>query len=83
MIQQTSLEAFDVVVRPSLNSRQMVVLGAFQACGDLTDYEGSKYCKIPINSFVPRRYELVKLGHLRYKGVKVNEIGRSVMLWGV
>ncbi len=82
MIQQTSLDAWDVVV-PTLSLRKLLVLGVFQAIGDCCDSEGSKHSGITINSFVSRRNELVKEGFLCYKGIKENSLGRSVMLWGL
>ncbi len=83
-MQETSTEAYlDLKTSGGLGEKQQMVFEAFKHFGDSTDLEISKLIKLPINCVTPRRGELVELGLIIQKGLKIQPSGKMAIIWGI
>lgn len=82
MYKETSYMAWDSI-QEQINDKQKVVLWAFKSQGKKTNAEMGEFLSWPINCITPRVGELVKLGHVEAKGVKIGSTGRRAIVWGV
>lgn len=82
MIQQTSIEAYEIIF-DDLGSRQKVVYEIIEEYNNVCNQDISMILGLPINSVTPRVKELRDMGFVVQSGFKVNDIGRRVMTWKV
>ena len=82
MIQQTSLEAFETA-KVSKGKRYMQICEALAIHGHLSNKEISDLTGLAINQVTPRVLELRQKGIIKDMGMKENEIGLFVHVWGV
>ena len=61
-VRDTSLEAYFGEILPTVGTRQKIVYDAIKHLGCPTNLELSKYLFIPINSIVPRVFEVRQKG---------------------
>lgn len=83
MIQQTSLEAYEII-RPELNERQSIVYELLKRYNGLTNTEIGNFLGWGINRVTPRVFELRKKGLVFEKGKRKCSItGFNVIEWSV
>lgn len=80
--QETSALAYDSI-QDKLTEKQKVVRWAFRSQGNKTNAEMSEFLGWPINTITPRTGELVKLGHVEAKCIKIGPTGRRAIVWGI
>jgi DNA-binding MarR family transcriptional regulator len=82
MYQETSMLSFDSI-QEELGDKQKLVLWAFRSQGDKTNAEMASFLSWPINCITPRVGELVKMGFVEAKGLKMGATNRRAIVWGV
>lgn len=86
-VQETSRHSYMTDVLPTLGARQRCVyeeLAKIEKGEDLTDAEIASRLVWPINTVVPRRNELVKLGVVGKGSIRRCRVtGREVIAWRV
>mgnify|MGYP000265220147 CR=1 FL=1 len=81
MVQITSIESY-VKVLESLGKRQMVVLKAIDKIEPCNNTQIANYLNLPINTVVPRVYELRKMGIVKLNKIDVcPTTKRRSMFW--
>lgn len=83
-MQETSLNAYEKDVLPTLGERQWEVFKALQKRDNFTNSELAAHLNWPINTVVPRVYELRKAGQV-FEDVRrtCRVTGRRVIAWSV
>jgi DNA-binding Lrp family transcriptional regulator len=82
MLQQTSLEAFELI-KPKINANQRIILDVIEgAACDMTGMEIAKYLGWSVNRVTPRVLELRQKGLLKGCGVrKCGVTGYNAVGW--
>lgn len=75
-IQQTSLQAYEQV-QPKIGKNQQIIFNLIYIHEGITDAEIGNTLDWPINTVTPRRNELVKLGLIYSKGVRLCKITKN------
>ena len=81
-VQQTSLEAYDMVV-DDLGRRQQEVYNVIDEYRNVCNQDIAMILCLPINSVTPRVKELRDLGFVVHDGFKLNDNNKRVMTWKV
>lgn len=82
MIQDTSLQAYETEVRPTLGARQWEVKKVLADHVNMTNAEISRALGWEINRVTPRVNELVKMGYVEAAGKRLcMQTGRRVYAW--
>lgn len=82
--QETSIKAYlELINEHQLGARQQTVFHAIRKYGDMTNLEVSQRLGIPINQITPRCLELRQKGLLSSKGIKLQDNGKSAIVWGL
>lgn len=80
--QTTSLFTYMNVVKPTLGRRQQAVLSELSSVDNMTNLELAEQLRWPINSVVPRVYELRKLGYVYESKRRICKIsGYNAIAW--